>query len=119
MLLADERLLTRLFYNLIHNAYKYTEKEGSIKVELLSHNKFAEISIEDTGIGIPEDDLPFIFERFYRAEKSRARETGGTGIGLALVKQILLLHNGTIDVKSTVGKGTTFTVSLPLERVQN
>lgn len=115
MLSADERLLTRLFYNLIHNAYKYTEKEGSIRVTLLVQNKFAEISIEDTGIGIPEDDLPFIFERFYRAEKSRARETGGTGIGLALVKQILLLHNGTIDVKSAVGKGTTFTVILPLE----
>lgn len=116
MLLADERLLTRLFYNLIHNAYKYTEREGLIKIELFVRNNSVEISIEDNGIGIPEEDLPFIFERFYRAEKSRARETGGTGIGLALVKQILLLHDGTIQVNSTVGQGTKFIVNLPLKK---
>lgn len=114
-ILADERLLTRLFYNLIHNAYKYTEPEGKVKIELSVQSNSVNISISDTGIGIPETDLPFIFERFYRAEKSRARETGGTGIGLALVKQILLLHKGTINVQSIVGKGTTFIVSLPLE----
>lgn len=112
--LADEHLLTRLFYNLIHNAYKYTVEEGKITIELAVQANGVDISISDTGIGIPEDDLPFIFERFYRAEKSRARETGGTGIGLALVKQIILLHKGTINVQSVVGKGSTFVVSLPL-----
>lgn len=114
-IMADERLLTRLFYNLIHNAYKYTGQEGKIKIELTVQPNSVDINISDTGIGIPEADLSFIFERFYRAEKSRARETGGTGIGLALVKQILLLHQGTIDVESVVGKGTTFLVNLPLE----
>lgn len=113
-LFADERLLTRLFYNLIHNAYKYTEPEGKITINLSVQPNSVVISIRDTGIGISEADLPFIYERFYRAEKSRARETGGTGIGLALVKQILVLHKGTIDVQSVVGEGTTFTVSLPL-----
>jgi signal transduction histidine kinase len=114
-ILADEHLLTRLFYNLIHNAYKYTSEEGKIKIELAVQSNSVDISIIDTGIGIPEADLPYIFERFYRAEKSRARETGGTGIGLALVKQILLLHKGTINVLSVVGKGSTFVVSLPLK----
>ncbi|AHF05979.1 sensor histidine kinase [Desulfitobacterium metallireducens] len=114
-LIADERLLTRLFYNLIHNAYKYTGEKGKIKIELFVRPNSADINVSDTGIGISENELPFIFERFYRAEKSRARETGGTGIGLALVKQILLLHKGTIDVQSGVGKGTTFKLTLPLK----
>jgi Signal transduction histidine kinase len=74
-----------------------------------------EIRIKNTGIGIPEEDLPFIFERFYRTDKSRTRETGGTGIGLALVQQITTLHQGTITVKSTVGEETEFIVKLPKE----
>lgn len=110
---GDERLLTRLFYNLIHNAYKYTEEGGQIQIGLKSTEENVFIQIKDTGVGIPEADLPYIFERFYRADKSRARETGGTGIGLALVQQIAQLHHGTIEVESTLGQGSQFSVILP------
>jgi len=89
---GDERLLTRLFYNLIHNAYRYSNAGGQITVALTKTPDLAEIKIKNTGSGISKEDLPFIFERFYRADKSRTRETGGTGIGLALVRQITDLH---------------------------
>ena len=110
---GDERLLIRLFYNLVHNAYRYSDTGGKITVSLSQTPDFAEIKIENTGIGIPKEDLPFIFERFYRADKSRTRETGGSGIGLALVRQITDLHQGTITVKSKVGQETEFIVQLP------
>jgi len=112
---GDERLLTRLFYNLVHNAYRYSNSGGQITVDLTKTPDFAEIRIRNTGIGISEDDLPLIFERFYRADKSRTRETGGTGIGLALVRQIIDLHQGTITVQSEVGHETEFIVQLPKE----
>lgn len=112
---GDVRLLTRLFYNLVHNAYRYSDIGGRVTVALTQTPDFAEIRIKNTGIGIPEEDLPFIFERFYRADKSRTRETGGTGIGLALVRQITTLHQGTITVQSKVGQETEFIVLLPKE----
>ena len=110
---GDRRLLTRLFYNLVHNAYRYTDVGGQITVKLLQTPDFNEIIIKNTGLGIPQSDLPLIFERFYRADKSRTRETGGTGIGLALVQQITALHHGIITVQSEVDKETKFTVRLP------
>ncbi len=110
---GDENLLTRLFYNLIHNAYKYSQNKGQIDIQIEDKMHDVSIRIRDSGMGIPDEDLPFIFERFYRADKSRARETGGTGIGLALVKQITLLHKGTIEVESKLGQGSQFTVILP------
>ena len=112
---GDERLLTRLFYNLVHNAYRYSNAGGQVTVVLTETPDFAEIKIRNTGIVISEDDLPLIFERFYRADKSRTRETGGTGIGLALVRQIIDLHQGTITVQSEVGHETEFIVQLPKE----
>lgn len=112
---GDERLLTRLFYNLIQNAYKYTEYGGTIQVIMKSEHNNIAIYVKDSGIGISENDLPFIFERFYRTDKSRARESGGSGIGLALVRQIVLVHHGEISVESTVGAGTTFKVTFPQE----
>ena len=112
---GDERLLTRLFYNLVHNAYRYSNAGGQVTVMLTETPDFAEIKITNTGIGISEDDLPLIFERFYRADKSRTRETGGTGIGLALVRQITDLHQGTITVQSKVGQETEFIIRLPNE----
>jgi len=112
---GDGRLLTRLFYNLIHNAYRYSDVGGQITVALAQTPDFAEVRISNTGIGISKDDLPFIFERFYRADKSRTRETGGTGIGLALVHQITTLHQGAITVKSGDGQKTEFIVQLPKE----
>jgi len=112
---GDERLLTRLFYNLVHNAYRYSNSGGQITVALTRTPDYCEIRIRNTGLGISEDDLPLIFERFYRADKSRTRETGGTGIGLALVRQITDLHQGTITVQSKVGHETEFIVQLPKE----
>ena len=112
---GDERLLTRLFYNLVHNAYRYSNVGGEITIALTQTSNLAEIKIRNTGLGIPKDDLPFIFERFYRADKSRTRETGGTGIGLALVQQITTLHQGTITVQSKVHQETEFMVRLPKE----
>ena len=110
---GDEHLLTRLFYNLIHNAYRYSNPGGQVTVELSQTSDSTNIKIKNTGMGISEDDLPLIFERFYRADKSRTRETGGTGIGLALVRQITDLHQGTITVQSKVGHETEFIVWLP------
>ena len=110
---GDGRLLTRLLYNLVHNAYRYSNFSGQITLSLSQTPDYTEIRIRNTGIGIPEEDLPFIFERFYRADKSRTRETGGTGIGLALVQQITTLHQGTITVQSEVGQETEFIVQLP------
>ena len=112
---GDERLLTRLFYNLVHNAYRYSNSGGQITVALTQTPDYCEIKIKNTGMSIPKDDLPLIFERFYRADKSRTRETGGTGIGLALVRQITNLHQGSITVQSKVGQETEFIVQLPKE----
>lgn len=112
-ILGDQHLLTRLFYNLIHNSYKYTEPGGRITVELNSMEDSVQVLIHDTGIGISKSDLPFIFERFYRTDRSRTRETGGSGIGLTLVKQIVVLHQGNISVESKMGEGSVFTVTLP------
>ena len=105
--------MTRLFYNLVHNAYRYSNIGGTVTIILTPTPDSAVITIKNTGKGIPEEDLPFIFERFYRAYKSRARETGGTGIGLALVQQITALHQGTITVLSNIGQETEFIVKLP------
>ena len=109
---ADPFKLEQMFINLIENAIKYTE-EGEIKISLKREGKKIRIDIKDTGIGISQKHLPRIFERFYTVDKSRSRKLGGTGLGLSIVKHIVLLHNGTIDVKSTPGKGTIFSITLP------
>ncbi|KGK85884.1 histidine kinase [Desulfosporosinus sp. HMP52] len=114
---GDEHLLTRLFYNIVHNAYRYSNPGGQVTIELTQTSISTNIKIKNTGMGISEDDLPLIFERFYRADKSRTRETGGTGIGLALVRQVTNLHQGTITVQSKVGHETEFIVCLPKEIV--
>ena len=115
---GDERLLTRLFYNILHNAYKYNSEHGGITIILDQAPESIEVRIKDNGPGIAPEDLPFIFERFYRADKSRSRASGGSGIGLALVSQITRLHQGSVEASSTPDVGSVFTVTLP-KRLKN
>ena len=114
-IIGDEAKLEKLLLNIVRNAIKYTEPKGKINIWLDNNGAEACIHVSDTGIGIPEQDLPFIFERFYRVDKARSRDEGGTGLGLSICKWIAHLHNGRITVKSQVSKGTTFTVHLPRE----
>jgi two-component system phosphate regulon sensor histidine kinase PhoR len=109
---GDSFKLEQLFINLIDNAVKYTER-GTISIKLDKTNGDLLVKIKDTGIGIPEEHLGRIFERFYVVDKSRSRILGGTGLGLSIVKHIALLHNGRVTVESTVGVGTTFSIFFP------
>jgi len=109
---GDSFKLEQMLINLLDNAIKYTEK-GTIVVALKQKDETVEITVEDTGIGIPQEHLARIFERFYVVDKSRSKKLGGTGSGLSIVKHIVLAHKGTIDVKSSLSRGTTFTVRLP------
>lgn len=111
---GDVLKLQQVIYNVIDNAIKYTPRGGEVHCTLTRSGKKAVIRIADTGVGIPQEDLPHIFDRFYRVDKARSRETGGTGLGLSIVKQIVLLHGGNITAVSTEGKGSTFTIELPL-----
>ena len=112
---GDEDRLRQIFVNLLSNAISYTPEGGKIFVNIsLTEQEKVQITIKDTGIGIPEKDLPRIFERFYRVDKARSRGSGGTGLGLSIVKHLVEMHKGTITVESTVGEGTTFTLELPL-----
>ena len=115
--LGDPDRLKQLFINLVDNAIKYTPNGGEVKLALERDPEWVRVAIADTGPGIPEQDLPKIFDRFYRVDKARARENGGTGLGLSIVKWIVDAHGGKIAVKSKLGKGTTFTVWLPLPKV--
>ena len=111
--LADADKIKQVMENLIDNAVKYTSEEGIININVTSGEKDVLISVEDNGIGIPNEDLPRIFERFYRVEKDRSREKGGSGLGLSIVKHILELHNSQIKVESELNKGTKFEFNLP------
>ena len=112
---ADKDKIMQVILNLLTNAIKYTDSEGSIKIELENYNTKVELKISDTGIGIGKEDLPNVFEYLYRADKSRNRDTGGSGIGLSVVKAIVEAHGGTIRAKSELGKGSEFTVTLRKE----
>jgi PAS domain S-box-containing protein len=111
---GDEAKLEKLLLNMVRNAIKYTEEMGSIHLFAKKLKNEIKIYIKDTGIGIPEEDLPFIFERFYRVDKARSRGEGGTGLGLSICKWIVEAHGGQINVESKVGEGTTFIISLPV-----
>jgi two-component system phosphate regulon sensor histidine kinase PhoR len=112
-ILGDEERLGQVFSNLLDNAIKYTPDGGTITIGATSDDRMVAVSVADTGIGIPPQDLPRIFERFYRVDKARSRELGGTGLGLAIVKHLVEGHGGTVSVESPPGKGTTFCVKLP------
>lgn len=114
-ILADKDKLCQVVVNLISNALKYTQKGGKVQVSIKSDAHLLQVSVKDNGPGISEEDLPFIFERFYRADKSRNRMTGGSGIGLTISKAIVEAHKGKIDVISNSSFGTEFIISLPKE----
>lgn len=111
---ANPDWLKQVFVNLIDNSIKYTPDNGTILIKHWAENNMAYIVVKDSGIGIPQSDLPLIFERFYRVDRARTRAAGGTGLGLAIVKFIIETLGGKIEVKSELDKGTTFTFSLPL-----
>ena len=110
----DELKISQVITNLVENAVKYNNDGGSVKVVLDADHQYFTVKIIDNGVGIPEEDVDHVFERFYRVDKSRSREIGGTGLGLAIAKSAVLMHRGTIDVESKLGVGTTFTVKIPL-----
>jgi len=115
--IGDKIRLQQLFTNLIDNAIKYTPK-GSIRVTVEKDEETVLVKIKDTGIGIPKEEQEKIFKRFYRVDKSRSRETGGVGLGLSIAEWIVHAHQGKIEVKSEIGKGSTFTVHLPPHKLQ-
>ncbi len=114
----DEVKFTLAVSNLVENAIKYNKENGWVHVSLNADHKDMYLTIEDSGIGIPDDCVNDIFERFYRVDKSHSREIGGTGLGLAITKNAILMHHGTVKVSSKLGDGTTFTVRIPLNYIE-
>lgn len=110
---ADSAAIDRLLLILVENAVKYTPSGGMVEVSLLNGGRTACIEVRDNGIGIPEKDLPHIFERFYRADRARSRDPGGSGLGLAIAHWIVDMHGGAIEARSVVGCGSQFRISLP------
>ncbi|MCF6093492.1 ATP-binding protein [Microaerobacter geothermalis] len=112
---ADADRLEQVLTNLIDNAIRHTHEGGKVFVRSWADKHYLNLQVEDTGSGIPEDDIPFVFERFYKADKARTRGKSGTGLGLAIVKNIVETHGGTITVHSRLGEGTSFTARFPLQ----
>jgi two-component system phosphate regulon sensor histidine kinase PhoR len=112
--LADEGRLSQVIMNLLDNAVKYTPEGGKIRLSAAIEGKFVRVDISDTGVGIPEEDILRIFERFYRVDKARSRELGGTGLGLSIVKHIVQAHGGRVWAVSSPGRGSTFSFTIPI-----
>ena len=115
---VDEVKLTLAISNLVENAIKYNKSEGWVRVSLNADHEFFYVKVEDSGIGMPDEALDKIFERFYRVDKSHSREIGGTGLGLAITRDAVMIHHGDIKVHSTPDEGTTFVVRIPLKFVR-
>jgi signal transduction histidine kinase len=111
---VDYDRIKQVLHNLLDNALTHTPAGGAIVVSAKQQEKWIEVSVADTGEGIPAEDLPNIFERFYRADKSRARATGGSGLGLTIAKRLVKAHGGNIEVQSELGKGSRFSFTLPV-----
>lgn len=115
---VDEVKLSLALSNLVENAIKYNRPEGWVHVSLNADHKYFYVKVEDSGMGIPEEDQAHIFERFYRVDKSHSREIGGTGLGLAITKNAIVMHRGAIKIHSVEGEGTTFIVRIPLNYIE-
>jgi signal transduction histidine kinase len=111
---GDPVRLRVMFLNLLDNAIRYTPSGGTISLSLFSEGKLAGVTVSDTGVGIPPEDLPHVFERFYRVDKARSRAEGGSGLGLAIARHIAEIHGGKIEAQSQIGAGSTLRVWLPL-----
>jgi signal transduction histidine kinase len=110
----DSQRIAQVLYNLLDNAMAHTESGGAITISARQEGKWVEVAVTDTGAGIPDEDLPYIFERFYRVDKSRARATGGSGLGLTIAKGLVEAHGGEIKVSSEPGKGSRFSFIMPV-----
>ncbi len=110
---ADPDRVVQVLTNLLTNAVKYTPSGGSVRITTAGGAREVRVQVADTGVGIPEADLPRIFERFYRVDKGRSRVSGGTGLGLAIAKHLVEVQGGRIEVQSEVGRGSTFSFTLP------
>ncbi|MBI3313686.1 MAG: PAS domain S-box protein [Candidatus Omnitrophica bacterium] len=113
-ILADSDKIQQVFVNLIENAVKFNRPGGKIILTAIPRKTDIQLSVEDTGVGIPQEDIPRVFERFFRVDKARNKDSGGTGLGLAIVKHIVEAHGGNVSCKSTLGKGSKFSFTLPL-----
>ncbi len=113
---ADSERVHQVIFNLVDNAVRFTPEGGEVRIEAHRHNGSVEVSVADTGVGIPADALPRLFERFYRVDPARAREDGGTGIGLAIARSVVEAHGGSIRAESAPGHGSVFTFDLPVSR---
>lgn len=114
IIVGDRDRLKQVLLNLVDNAIKYTPQGGKVTLSLTKEDPWVKVAVQDTGIGIAQENLPNLFERFYRVDKARSRDAGGTGLGLAIAKSVVDAHNGKITVESQLGHGSTFTVWLPL-----
>ncbi len=115
---VDEVKFSLVVTNLVENAIKYNNNGGWVHITLNSDHQFFYIKVEDNGLGIPEESVDHVFERFYRADKSHSREIGGTGLGLAITKSAIAMHNGEVKVRSKLGEGSTFDVRIPLNYIE-
>jgi signal transduction histidine kinase len=111
--MVDRTRILQILANLLSNALKFTPKGGEVKVEVRNDGTDALLIVQDNGIGIPPSEVPKVFERFYRVEKSRNRKLGGSGIGLTIVKKLTQAHEGDVEIKSEEGKGTTVYIRIP------
>jgi signal transduction histidine kinase len=111
---ADQALLHQAVYNLVENAIKYTTPAGKVTIRTISQPEYLIFAIEDSGIGIPSEDIPHLFEKFYRGKQREARTQPGSGLGLAIVLSIAENHRGRVWVDSVAGKGSTFYLQIPL-----
>ena len=112
-ILSNRDYIKQIFLNLVDNAIKYTPDNRNVWIEVKNENNNLVIKVKDNGVGIPKEDIDRIFERFYRVDKARSRDVGGTGLGLAIIKHIVKSLGGYINVKSELGKGSEFTVTIP------